>query len=234
MTDTETLIDASFLPNPILKSPRFSSELLRQIAHIWQPYKAETVFEFIRKCKKDLAILSSIERTYAKGSDVMKDDQLEERIRYKRHHISLLLDVYRQFFGNSLDRRLLLTFVLHREMTRTKLYFESIGVGAADACIGAAACAVHLGKVAQKKFHLSSSDFKELYRAKNKPIRDRLADRVRKCSDNYLARSNQICSRYPDYVGAPQEGLEGIYWRTLKDSLDQFVESERKYFPERS
>jgi hypothetical protein len=231
MIDTEILIDVSFLPDQILNSSQFSSDSRRQIGIIWQSYKTEGVFNFIETCKKDLAILCSIERKYAKGSDVIKDDQLEKRIGYKKHHIKTLLDTYRQFFGKTLDRRLLHSFVLHRKVTQTKLYFEGIGIGAADACIGAAACAVYLGRVPHMKFGLCSSDFKNLYKAKNRLVRDKLADLVRKRSDNYLARSNQICSRYPDHIGAPQEGLLGRYYRTLQDSLESFVESERKDFP---
>jgi len=232
MVGTETLNRVSFLPDRIRSHSKFSHDSLKRLDDIWKSYKTEAHFVLIKDFKRDLAILSLIERKCAKGSDNLIDAQLEEWISRKKAHIALCLGVFKQFFGNSLDSRVLHNLALHRKMARAKLYLESIGIGTADACIGAAACAVHLGCVPERKFGLSSANFKALYKAKNKAERERLAERVRKDCANYLKRSKQIRAQSPRYVGAPREGLEGFRYEVLNQSIDQFVESEQRYFPE--
>lgn len=220
----------TFLPRQISNHEALDLQLLEKM---WSTFSYEHLFDHISDRRKDLKIVESMEKKYQQGSETLRgNSEFDKWAARARWEIRATLDIYRDIFG-SLDPRRLRNNGLHHMLARTTRHFESIGIEIEDARVGAAACAHYLGGVSLQKLKIPSPlTFSDIYQAKHQKIRQELADRVRKNCANFIEHVKQLRGNYHGYIGAPLEGLDGQYYKLLRETFDHFIKKEAEYFPE--
>jgi hypothetical protein len=181
----------AFLPLPLRGLVK-----LARLREIWsEGPPIDHLVQLVRDTRSDLRLLDQLVETFEKkaSSHLKADDDFRNWIKLRTAAANALLAVIGGLVGPKLDSRSVRQLIVRRHVAVTRAYLQEVGAPSELACVGSAACAVHLGGVARSKFKLPESvEFADLLQSRYESIRKRVATQIRKDCDNYVTWSDKL------------------------------------------